>query len=130
MRYGQTARLRYFDVTALRQEHGKDGVSIGWKVRVCYRAAHPGAGSDGKTRVSNNPWSVTFRDGEGGGQPRGASISSLPFDRGWVPEYTETRLALGQCHEGWMGVRHGNPDLMWLALTYAPADFGDRITWS
>ena len=128
--YGQTARLRYFDVTALRQEFGKDRISIGWKVRVCYAAPHPEAGSDGRTRVSNNPWSVRVRDGEGGGQAKTVPISSLPRDAGWVPEFRETRLALGECQEGWLPVKHENPDLQWNGLTYAPADFGDRITWS
>lgn len=130
LRYGQTARLRYFDVTALRQEFGKDGVSIGWKVRVCYQAPHPGAGNDGRTRVSNNPWSVRLRDAEGGGRWKSVPIGSLPHDAGWVPEFRETRLGLGECQEGWLPVKHDNPDLQWSGLSYAPVDFGDRITWT
>lgn len=131
LRYGDMARLRYFDVTALRQEFGKDGISIGWKVRVCYRAAHSGTGADRRTRVSNNPWSVRVNDGEGPGTPpRWTAISTFPQDVGWAPEYAETRLELGGCQEGWMAVRHGNPDLQWTGLRYSPADFGDVITWS
>ncbi len=79
--------------------------------------------------MSNNPWSVEFRDGETGGPTVWRTIPSLPFDQGWVPEYRETRLAVGECQEGWMGVRHDNPDLQWTGLRYAPADFGDVITW-
>lgn len=129
LEYGHTARLAYFDVTALEQKHGEDGASIGWQVRVCYSARHPDAGSDDRVRVSNEPWSVEFRDGETDGPTQWQAIRELPHDSGWAPQYATKRLALGECNEGWMAVRHGNPHLQWTGLRYAPANSGDTVVW-
>lgn len=127
---GQTARLANFDATLLRSEHGKDGISIGWKVRVCYTSAHPEADADGATRISTDPWSVQVLDGEGGTKAVWSRISEFPADKGWQPPYPERKLALGECSEGWIAVRHENPDLQFQALRYQPAGSGDVVTWS
>lgn len=126
---GKTAHLTYFDVTFLRFAAGQDGVSHGWKVRVCYTSAHPGQNSDGTTRVSTNPWSVLVRDGEGGQEGMWVRIDDFPADKGWAPPYPSRRISVGQCAEGWLAIRDENPDLQWLAVRYAPADFGDQVTW-
>lgn len=130
LRVGETAHLAYFDVTFLRTAPGRDGISHGWKVRVCYTASHPRQNADGTTRVSTNPWSVLVRDGEAHGSgSRWVRIEEFPQDGGWDPPYTDRLISLGQCAEGWLAIRHDNPDLQYLALRYAPADFGDRVTW-
>lgn len=126
---GKTAHLTYFDVTFLRFAAGQDGISHGWKVRVCYTSPHPGQNADGTTRVSTNPWSVLVRDGEGGQEGRWVRIDDFPADKGWAPSYPVRRISVGQCAEGWIAIRDENPDLQWLAIRYAPADFGDQVTW-
>ena len=127
---GQTARLRYFDVTVQRFAHGKDGISAGYRVQVCYAAPHPSANADGTTRVSTDPWSFLVRDGESGGRYRQVPVGELPRDWAWSPSYRETLLRAGECSTGWIGVRHGSPDLQWGGIVYQPADFGDRVTWT
>ncbi|MEL4356666.1 MULTISPECIES: hypothetical protein [unclassified Luteococcus] len=127
---GQTARLAHFDVTLLRHEFGKDGISVGWKVRTCYTKAHPQQNADGTTRVSTDPWSVQVIDGEGGTHSVWAKISEFPADKGWEPPYPQGTIKLGSCAEGWIAVRHENPDLQFQALRYQPSDFGDVVTWS
>lgn len=130
LRVGETAHLSYFDVTFVRTAPGRDGISHGWKVRVCYTAPHPRRNADGTTRVSTNPWSVLVRDGEAHGSgSRWVRIDEFPQDGGWDPPYPDRLMSLGQCAEGWLAIRHDNPDLQYLALRYAPADFGDRVTW-
>ncbi|MEL4504630.1 hypothetical protein AAEX63_07315 [Luteococcus sp. H138] len=114
----------------LRSEHGKDGISVGWKVRVCYTTAHAGQNADGTTRVSTDPWSVQVIDGEGGTKPVWTKISEFPADKGWQPPYPERRVKLGECAEGWIAVRHDNPDLQFQAVRYQPSDTGDVVTWS
>lgn len=128
---GQTAHLAYFDVTFQRFAHGQDGVSAGWRVEVCYRRPHPNQNPDNTTRVSADPWSVQALDAEGpDGRPTWVAIDEFPRDDGWSPPYATAQLKLGSCQTGWLGVRHGNPDLQFLAVRYAPADFGDVVTWS
>ncbi|WP_460742068.1 hypothetical protein [Mariniluteicoccus endophyticus] len=127
---GQTARLSYFDVTLLQFTHGKDGVSVGWKVQVCYTRPHPQQNSDGSTRVSTNPWSARIADGETGSAPRWIRIDEMPRDNAWSPNYATRTIRLGECNMGWIGVTHGNPDLLWSGLRYAPADFGDVVIWT
>jgi hypothetical protein len=128
---GQTAHLTYFDVTFQRFAHGQDGISAGWRVEACYRRPHPEQNADNTTRVSADPWSVQVLDAEGpGGRPTWLGINEFPRDNQWSPPYPTTNLKLGACQVGWLGVRHGNPDLQFLALRYAPADFGDVVTWS
>lgn len=128
---GQTARLTYFDVTVQRFKFGDDNVSAAYRVQVCYVRPHAEANSDGSTRVSTNPWSFRLRDGEGGP----ASYSSVPVseftrDWSWTPSYRETKLKVGQCNTGWIGVKVTNPDLQWGGIVYSPSDFGDRVTWT
>lgn len=131
LRAGQTARLAYFDVTFQRFARGQDGVSAGWRVEVCYRRPHPNQNADNTTRVSADPWSVQVLDAEGpDGRPTWLAINEFPRDNGWSPPYPTTQLRLGSCQTGWLGVRHGNPDLQFLAVRYAPADFGDVVTWA
>lgn len=128
---GQTAGLTYFDVTFQRFAHGQDGVSAGWRVETCYRRQHPGQTPDNTTRVSSDPWSVLVLDAEGpDGRPVWVAINEFPRDNEWSPPYPTTQLKLGRCQTGWLGVRHGNPDLQFLAVRYAPADFGDVVTWN
>ncbi len=128
---GQTARLTYFDVTFQRFAHGQDGVSAGWRVEVCYRRPHPQQNADNTTRVSSDPWSVLVYDAEGGGgRPTWVGINEFERDNEWSPPYPTNQLRLGACQTGWLGVRHGNPDFQFQALRYAPADFGDVVTWS
>ncbi len=127
---GQTARLTYFDVTVQRFAFGQDHISIGFRIEVCYRKPHAGAAGDGTTRVSTDPWSFLVRDGEGPQTSyKAVPVSTFPRDWAWSPSYRETRLAPGSCNVGWIGIRHENPDLQWGGIVYAPADFGDRITW-
>lgn len=127
---GQTAHLSYFDVTLLQFAHGKDGISVGWKVQVCYTRPHPQQNSDGSTRVSTNPWSARIADGETGSAPRWMRIDEMPRDNAWSPGYATRTIRLGECNMGWIGVTHGNPDLLWSGLRYAPADFGDVVVWN
>lgn len=128
---GETAHLAHFDVTVRERAFGKDGVSIGWKVEVCYTQRHAQQNANDTTRVSTNPWSVQVRDGEGqSGKAEWLPIDRFPRDKGWEPPYETRDLKLGSCQLGWIAVRHGNPDLQWLAIRYAPADFGDEVTWT
>lgn len=126
---GQTAHLQYFDVTVLRFEFGQDGVSAGWKVRVCYTRGHPGANPDGTTRVSRDPWSVSVRDGEGAEPAQWQPLGDFEHDTTWTPDYTEKQLRVGECNEGWLGIKHGSPDLVFDGIRYAPADFEGAATW-
>lgn len=127
---GQTARLRYFDVTVRQAAYGQDGISVGWKVEVCYRAPHPGANTDGTTRISTNPWSARVVDGEVGGPAEEIALDRFPRDNAWSPPYRTRQIRLGECEFGWIGIRHDNPDLQWPAVIYQPRDFGDRIVWA
>ncbi|GAA1391389.1 hypothetical protein GCM10009599_10030 [Luteococcus peritonei] len=104
-------------------------MSFGWKVRVCYTSPHPGQNADGTTRVSTNPWSALVSAPEGGPQARWVRIDEFPADKGWQPPYPTRLLKLGQCSEGWIAIKHDNPDLQFTALRYHPADFGDMVTW-
>lgn len=99
-------------------------------MRVCYTSAHPDQNADGTTRVSTNPWSVLVRDGEGGQEGRWTAIDEFPTDKGWEPPYPTRLIKVGQCAEGWLAIKDDNPDLQYTAIRYAPADFGDQVTWS
>ncbi|MFC6359428.1 hypothetical protein [Luteococcus peritonei] len=66
---------------------------------------------------------------EGGPQARWVRIDEFPADKGWQPPYPTRLLKLGQCSEGWIAIKHDNPDLQFTALRYHPADFGDMVTW-
>ncbi|WP_420176598.1 hypothetical protein [Luteococcus sp. OSA5] len=126
---GETAKMKHFDVTMLKSQFGQDSVSHGWKVRVCYTRAHPDANPDGTTRVSADPWSVLVRDGEGSKETSWYPLDDFPADKGWTPPYQERQLAVGDCTEGWLAIRHDNPDLQFSGLRYQPADFDEVATW-
>lgn len=129
LKFGQTAHLQYFDVTVQRQEFGKDGVSIGWKVELCYRAKAPQADASGKVSITRAPWSASVADGETGTDPKDVPLSKFKADSGWSPAYQETHLALGACDTGWIAVHHGNPDLTWHGVVYAPTDPKEHVRW-
>ncbi len=125
---GETARLANWEVTVLKGEPGEDGISYGWKVKVCY-VAHSPLEKDGRVYVSDNAWSFIVQDQEGGWNP----IESIPVgaferDHTYRPDYVNTTLALGECNLGWIGIVHGNPDLGWLGVEYEPST-GEGITW-
>lgn len=126
--YGQTAQLRYFDITVQRFEHGKDGISAAWRTQTCYRRPHPEA-KNGRVPVSTGPWKAVVIDGEGGTKSSAVSVDSIGIDPTWSPLYVSTTLALGECQTGWIAIRHRNPDLQWLGIQYRPAD-GDQADWS
>ena len=130
LREGQTANLQHFDVTVLKAEHGKDGISYGVQIKTCYTKAHPGQGADGTTRVSTDPWSLRVRDGESSNPWKWYPVSEFPKDSGWSPEFKEQKLKVGECATGWIPIKHENPDLQWGGVKYAPADFGDVVIWT
>lgn len=129
-RLGVVVSLRYFDVEVSEVRSDPDGVEIGALVKVCYTHAHPGANADGTTRVSRDPWAFGLLDGEAG-ETKYRYIPVGKFDQGesWKPLYEARKLKVGECNSGWLSIHHGNPDLWVHYLRYAPADFGDRITW-
>lgn len=125
--YGQTAHLQNFDVTAMEHTYSPDGGSQGFKVKVCSTGSGA-AGDDGLTRVSTDPWQILQRDGEAHGEWAARPISSLPAGPEQAPVYGETRLAVGQCAEGWMVVKNTNPDTQTGDLRYVLAD-GTQVSW-
>ncbi|WP_147454045.1 hypothetical protein [Tessaracoccus antarcticus] len=128
LQVGDTAHLATWDVTVLRSEHGKDGISYGWKVRVCYVATSDLA-ENGRIAVSDKPWSAIIQDLEGGDNPVAAvPIREFERDHAYRPDYLNTTLSLGECNLGWIGIVHGNPDLAWFGIIYEPST-GGRITW-
>ena len=126
-----TVSLRYFDVTVSDPVSDADGTAFGARVKVCYTHAHPDAGGDGKVRVSLDPWSFGVLDLEAGASdPEYFAAKAVPSSTDWLPLYSETRLALGQCNTGYISAAHGNPDLSsQFTLRYAPAGSPDRVTW-
>ncbi|GAB3710076.1 hypothetical protein [Mariniluteicoccus flavus] len=67
-------------------------------------------------------------DLEGGEFHGTLRITPETLDRTRSPLYTDQRLAVGECVEGWIAFRHGNPDLGFPGIAYAPAD-GDAASW-
>ncbi|WP_145978705.1 hypothetical protein [Granulicoccus phenolivorans] len=131
LRVGQTAQLRHFDVTVLHLEP-TDQLDTYVELQVCYTQAHPGANSDGTTRVSLNPWHVTVSLPEEGGPPVRVPLADFvdtpPNEGPRTPAYTETLLRVGQCQRGWVGFGpQGHP--VFERIHYEPRDFGDKITW-
>lgn len=126
-----TVSLRYFDVTVSDPVSDDEGTAFGAKVKVCYRHAHPDARTDGKVRVSLDPWSFGVLDLEAGAtEPAYFKVTAVPSSSLWVPLYVETWLALDQCQTGYISAAHGNPDLSSeFTMRYAPAGSSDRITW-
>lgn len=128
LRVGETAHLANWDVTVLRAEPGKDGISYGWKVNVCY-VTPSGLAEDGRINVSDRPWSALVQDLEGGSNPVVAvPIREFERDHAYRPDYLDTTLSLGECNLGWIGIVHHNPDLSWPGIVYEPST-GEHITW-
>lgn len=129
MSIGETAQLANWDVTVLRDEYGDDGISYGWKVNVCYMRSSE-LEENGRIRVSDSPWSAIVSDLEGVDENPWMTIPIQDFarDHAYRPDYLDTTLALGECNLGWIGIVHGNPDLGWHGISYAPST-GERITW-
>ena len=128
---GTIVQTQYFDVTVLERQFHPDATATGYHVRVCYAAAHPEANDDGSTRTSIDPWRVGLYDGETQvpADVQYVRVREFDYTDAFGPAYTEKQLMVGDCNEGWIGLEHGNPDLAWLSIRYAPADFGDEITW-
>ncbi|HSO70876.1 MAG TPA: hypothetical protein VLQ67_14730, partial [Arachnia sp.] len=126
---GSTVSLRYFDVTVSDVQRGATEMAV--KVEVCYTHAHPEANQDGTTRVSRDPWSLGITDPEGAQSIEYMYVKAreFPTSARWTPVYRETRLSVGECNTGWLGIQHDNPDLWISYLRYSPADFGDQVTW-
>lgn len=128
---GSTVTMRHFEVTVSDVRRNGDGTAIAVSVKVCYTHPHSGANADGTTRVSRDPWSFGLLDAESmESEYTFVKAREIPISTHWTPVYNETRLSPGQCNEGWLAVHHGNPDLWISYIRYAPADFGDRVTWS
>lgn len=124
-----TVSLKYFDVTVSNPIGNRDGTDFGAKVKVCYTHVHPDAGSDGKVRVSRDPWSFGILAPEIRTDLAYAEVDEFPSSKLWTPLFSETRLALGACQTGYISAAHGNPDMYIETLRYAPAGSADRITW-
>ena len=126
-----TVSLKYFDVTVSNPVYEPNGTGFGAMVKVCYTHAHPDAGSDGKVRVSPDPWSFGVLDLEAGATDLAYfEAGEVPSSTLWTPLYKETRLALGTCNTGYISAHHGNPDLSTgFTMRYAPSGSADRITW-
>lgn len=129
LKYGQTASLQYFTVSAQAPRSNPDGTRIGWLVQVCSVRTGPFSEADGTTRVSLDPWLVEVIDGEGGVRPEWIRFTDLPPGAAFQPVYGARYLKPGQCQRGYIQSDHGNPDLLWLGLRYAPASTGDQVTW-
>lgn len=124
---GETARLANWEVTVLKGEPGEDGISYGWKVKVCYVSPSPLA-KNGRIYVSDAVWWLIYQDQEGDWPVETLPAGEFKRDHTYRPDYVDTTLALGECNLGWIGIVHGNPDLGWLGITYNPAT-GESITW-
>lgn len=127
---GESAELAHFTVTMHAAESQPDGLWEAWDIEVCYTSEHPGQNEDGTTRVSTDPWSVLARDGEGTEDYEWYPIGDFEQNSEKSPAFTETQLAVGDCTRGWLTADHGNPDLQFAGLRYAPADFDEEVTWS
>ena len=124
---GQTAHLAYFDVTV--DDHRLLPGLWGARVKVCYTHPHPSANADGTTRVSTDPWEFGFGpDGGGVHYDKDPTIDTHVSDY-WKPAYGETRLALGQCHSGWVTVGLVEGAVGFRGMRYAPSDFPISATW-
>lgn len=128
---GATEHLQYFDVTVKKTEGDGDGTAMGALIEVCYAAEWEGANDDGTVRTSIDPWSFGFYDGEGGSEDdvKFTPVSEFEPSTAWSPAYEEKNLKLGECNEGWITAKYGNPDLIRHQVRYAPKDFGDDVTW-
>lgn len=126
---GETAHLDHWDVTVLRSEYGKDDISMGWKVQVCYVAPSE-LERNGRITVSDKPWSAIVQDLEGVEENLMVTIPIHDFERDhtYRPDYLDTTLSLGECNLGWIGIVHGNPDLGWFGIVYEPST-GETVTW-
>ena len=122
---GETAHLRYFDVTL--NSHRVDRGLWGANVTVCYTRAHPGANSDGTTRASTDPW--TFAVERGLSEPRFVPASEPSPTAPWAPAYGATLLSVGQCQTGWMAVTAERDPALFTGMRYAPRDFEFVANW-
>ena len=127
----ENARLRYFDVAVLKTEGNHEATAMAALVKVCYVAPHPGANADATSRTSTDPWSFGVYDGETQtvADVKYVPVKSFESSSEWAPAYEAKQLKVGECNEGWIAVHDGNPDLARAFVRYAPADFGDEITW-
>lgn len=129
---GQTASLAYFDVKVISQEMDADGTAKGAKVQVCYTHPSPDADSDGKVRVSRDPWFVGLVFPEIDADLTKShfySVNIFSVSSALTPVYVEKKLALGDCQLGYLLVHDGNPDAGINAMMYAPSTSPDRIIW-
>lgn len=128
MKVGESARLENWEVTVMDGEYGKDGISYGWKVDVCYIAPSSFA-KDGRIKVSDEVWSVLVEDMESNvSRVVTVPVGEFERDHAYRPDYLDTTLAVGECNLGWIGIVHGNPDLAFQGITYEPST-GESITW-